>query len=170
MVYDPFWSPKESSVSNPYSLDIVANLIWFATGRELPDDPIKVHQYRQLVFDFNIRRMLLLSLLDFAEKFGANPAKQYSRLDGVDEVGRNSAELYLDRDYDGAYDVMKEAMSQLMDLDESAAKLKDRALLWVYLVEWSVTTAVFLVAGVVLWTLMVRRALYREVGATKWTR
>lgn len=170
MVYDAFWSPKESSVSNPYSLDIVANVIWFATGRELPEDPIKVHQYRQLVFDYNIRRMLLLSMLDFAEKFGANPAKQYSSLDDVDEVGRNAAELYLDRDYDGAYDVIKEAMGQLMDVDESAAKLKDRALLWVYLVEWSVTTAVFLVAGVVLWTLMVRRALYREVGATKWAR
>jgi len=170
MVYDAFWSPKESSVSNPYSLDIVANLIWFATGRQLPEDPIKVHQYRRLVYDFNIQRMLLLSLLDFAEKFGANPAKQYSRLERVDEVGRNAAGLYLESDYDGAYDVMKEAMSQLKDLDESAAKLKDRALMWVYLVEWSVTTAVLLVAGVVLWTLMVRRALYREVAATKWAR
>mgnify|MGYP001058425143 CR=1 FL=1 len=170
MVYDPFWSPKESSVSNPYSLDIVANLIWFATGRELPEDPLKVHQYRRLVFEFNIRRSLLLSLLDFAEKFGANPGRQYSRLDDVDEVGRRAAGLYLDRDYDGAYDVMNEAMSQLMELDRNAAKLKDRALLWVYMVEWSVTTAVFLVAGVVLWSLMVRRALYREVGATKWTR
>ncbi len=170
MVYDPFWSPKESPVSNPYALDIIANMIWFATGRELPEDPLKVHLYRRLVYEYNIRRSLLTSLLDFAEKFGANPVNQYSRLEEIDQVGRDAARLYLERDYDGAYDVMNEATGQLMDLDRNAAKLKDRALFWVYLVEWSVTTAAFLVAGVVLWSLMVRKALYREVGATKWTR
>jgi len=170
MVYDPFWSPKESSVSNPYFLDIIANMIWFSTGRELPQDPLQVHLYRRLVYDFNIRRSLLISLLDFAELFGANPVRQYEDLDGIDGVVRETVSLYLDRSYDGAYDAMEEAMDMLAELDKDAAKLKDRALLWVYLVEWSVTTAVFLVAGVVLWTLMVRRRLYREVGATKWVR
>lgn len=169
MVYDTFWSPKESSVSNPYALDIIINMLWFSTGRDLPDDPLKLHQYRRLVYDFNIRRSLLLSLLDFAELFGANPRKEYAQLDEIDEVVSDAGSLYLDREYDDAFDTMTEATSQLMELDNEAAKLKDKALLWVYVVEWSVTTAVLLVAGVILWSLMVRRALYREVGATKWT-
>jgi hypothetical protein len=144
-------------------------MLWFSTGRDLPDDPLKLHQYRRLVYDFNIRRSLLLSLLDFAELFGANPRKEYAQLDEIDEVVSDAGSLYLDREYDDAFDTMTEATSQLMELDNEAAKLKDKALLWVYVVEWSVTTAVLLVAGVILWSLMVRRALYREVGATKWT-
>ncbi len=58
MIYDPFWSAPGSAVSNPYTIDIVANMVWFATGRELPQDPLKVHEYRRLVFDFNIQRSL----------------------------------------------------------------------------------------------------------------
>jgi len=170
MVYDAFWSPEGSLVANPYALDIIVNVIWFATGRQLPKDPLEVHRYRRLVFDFRIRRSLLISLLDFAETFGANPAKQYSQLSEIDVVGRKAADLYLDGDYEDAYDTMSDAMSRLKDLDVDAAKLKNKALLWVHLVEWSVTTATFLVAGIALWSLMVKRTLYREVGETKWSR
>ncbi len=170
MVYDAFWSPKESPVSNPYTLDIVANIIWFSTGRQLPDDPFKVHEYRRQIMNFKIRKSLLVSLLDFAEKFGANPARIYSRLGEVEQVEARASELYLDGDFDAAYDTMTSATRQLSDVESDAAKLKDRALAWVYLVEWSTTTGVFLLAGAVLWTLMVKRALYRETAVTKWAR
>jgi hypothetical protein len=79
-------------------------------------------------------------------------------------------ESYLDQDYNAAYETMKDVLGELSELESDAVKLKDRALFWVYVVEWSVTTGVFLVAGSVVWTLMVRRALYHEVSATKWTR
>lgn len=170
MIYDPFWSAPGSAVSNPYTIDIVANMVWFATGRELPQDPLKVHEYRRLVFDFNIQRSLVASLLDFAEKFGANPSNVYSKLAKVDQVKIDGSELYLDADFEGAYQAMIAAMDQLTGVEQEASRLKDRALVWVYLVEWSTTTAVLLVAGAIIWTLMVRRALYREVAVTKWSR
>jgi hypothetical protein len=172
MVYDPFWSAPTtgSAISNPYSLDIIANIIWFSTGRELPQDPLKVHDLRRDLFDYGIKKSLLTSLLDFAEIFGANPTSEYAAMDEVEDIRREAAQSYLDRDFETAYDLMKEALSELTKLEDSATKLKDRALLWVYVVEWSVTTGVLLVAGVILWTLMIKRALYREVKATKWTR
>jgi hypothetical protein len=172
MVYDPFWSAPTtgSAISNPYSLDIITNIIWFSTGRELPQDPLKVHDLRRDLFDYGIKKSLLTSLLDFAEIFGANPTSEYAAMDEVEDIRREAAQSYLDRDFETAYDLMKEALSELTKLEDSATKLKDRALLWVYVVEWSVTTGVLLVAGVVLWTLMIKRALYREVKATKWTR
>ncbi len=170
MVYNNFWSQPGSSVTNPYALDIVANIIWFSTGRELPQDPLKVHDFRRLLFDFNIRKSLLTSLLDFAESFGANPTKEYARLGEVEDIKRDASNLYLDMDFDGAYDTAKTSMSELQTLEVQAAKLKDKALFWVYLVEWSVTTGVFLVAGFILWSLMIRRALYHEVSVTKWAR
>jgi hypothetical protein len=172
MVYNDFWSAPESGSmrSNPYALDIVVNIIWFSTGRDLPQDPLKVHDLRRLFFSFNIEKSLLTSLLDFAEKFGANPSKEYLRLGQIEDIRREGAYHYLDREFDEAYDSLETARSDLKTLEEDASKLKDRALLWVYLVEWLVTTGVFLVAGVLLWTLMVRRALYREVRVTKWAR
>jgi len=170
MVYDPFWSCPGSPASNPYTLDIVANIVWFATGRELPDDPLKVHEYRQVVFDYNIRRSLVASLLDFAEMFGANPSSVYSKLAGVDQAKMDASGLYLDRDFDGAYEAMIAATGQLDSVEQEASKLKGKALTWVYFVEWLTTTGVLLVAGAMIWTLMVRRALYREVAVTKWSR
>jgi hypothetical protein len=61
----------------------------------------------------------------------------------------------------------------LGDLRKATAKvmqMKDQAMLWIYLIEWTVVTATFAIGGVVLWSLMVRRRLYREVGETKFVR
>ena len=168
-MYNTFWSAPGSPTTNPYSLDIVTNIIWFSTGRELPGDPFKVHDFRRDLFDYNIQKSLLVSLLDFAEIFGANPANEYRELDAVDEVKREASNYYLDREFEQAYDTLKVALTELKDLEEVATDLKNRALFWVYVVEWSVTTGVLLVAGFILWTLMVRRALYREVRVTRAT-
>ena len=46
-------------------------------------------------------------------------------------------------------------------------KAKDKALLWIFIVEWAVVSATSMVAGSILWTLLVRRRLYKEVGQTR---
>jgi hypothetical protein len=45
--------------------------------------------------------------------------------------------------------------------------VKNRALLWVYMIDWLVTSAALFISGYVLWTLMVRRRLYREAKGTR---
>ena len=40
-------------------------------------------------------------------------------------------------------------------------------MLWVYVIEWLVTSATFLVSSFTLWSLLVRRKLYRQVRTTK---
>jgi len=45
--------------------------------------------------------------------------------------------------------------------------LKDRALLWVYIIGWLAVTATALVSSFLLWSIMVRRRLYREVQLTR---
>ncbi len=165
MVTDTFWS---APASNPYALDIIVNVIWWSTGRELPQDPLMVHDYRRLVFTYAIQKSLLTSLLDFAEIFGADSSKIYAKSDETEDYRTMAAQAYLDMDFVTAYDTMKIAMAGLGDLERDAARLKDSALFWVYLVQWLATTGVFLVAAVVLWSLMVRRSLYREVSSTRW--
>jgi hypothetical protein len=55
-------------------------------------------------------------------------------------------------------------------LEEKAFVLKDATLFWVYVIQWAAVTSVLMMSGVVLWSLMVRRRLFREVYTTKLTR
>lgn len=43
----------------------------------------------------------------------------------------------------------------------------NRALLWIHVINWLVVCGTFMASGFVLWTLMVRRRLYREVASTR---
>jgi len=162
-----FWNSLGSSTSNHFALDITVNVIWFSTGRKLPDDPLKVHQFRRDSFEFNIEKSLLISLLDFAEAFGANPAKLYQQLDEIQLARQETAELYLERQFDDAYESMKSLKGELKILEKKASKLKGSALTWVYIVEWLSITATSLLAGFIIWTLMIKRTLYREVRSTR---
>jgi hypothetical protein len=58
-------------------------------------------------------------------------------------------------------------MADLEKTTELALDLKDQALMWVYIIEWLAVTATGSLTAVVVWTLMVRRRMYREVGATR---
>lgn len=59
------------------------------------------------------------------------------------------------------------AVGKMKDIEELAVKVKNEALFWVYVVEWLSVSGVSRVSGVVVWTLMVRRRMYREVKTTK---
>ncbi len=171
MVTNEFWwGIANIPRANPFSHDIIVNVIWFSTGRSLPEDVLKVHELRGLLFNFGVRRSLLTSLLEFAEGFGANPSKVYSKLESVEGTRNEGAEHYLDRDFDAAFESIEIAVTELRSLELEAMRLKDSALFWVYLIEWLVTTGVLMAAGIVVWSLMVRRALYREVETTKLVR
>jgi len=167
MVYDIFWTPREGSKENPFALDIVVNIVWHSTGRKLPSDPFLVHRFRSDLFSFGIRKSLLTSLLEFADLFGANPSKLFARLGGVEEWKQAASNSYLDGDFDGAMSTLSAALEALEELEEDAARLKDQALFWVYSAEWLVTTGTFLVAGVLVYTIMVRKGLYRPVATTR---
>ena len=40
-------------------------------------------------------------------------------------------------------------------------------MVWVFVIEWLAVSGTSMLAGGLLWTLMVRRRLYKEVGETK---
>lgn len=163
---DAFWSPM--SLSNPYSTDIAMNAIWWSTGKELPQDPFKVHEYRRLVFDYAIQRSLLISLLEFAELFGADGSRIYAESNTIDEEKQKSGELYLDRDFDKAHEAIQTAFKDLVNLQDKSMRLKNRALSWVFLAEWLTTMSTLMISGVILWTLMVKKTLHRETTSTRW--
>lgn len=106
-------------------------------------------------------------MADFVDKFGANTNEAEGILLRADGM-RDEAEIhYLSMEYDSAEAGMEDAISVARDAIAEANRAKDRALLWVYLSQWMATTAVAFLSGTVLWWLMVRRRLYREVTTTQ---
>ena len=62
---------------------------------------------------------------------------------------------------------MDEAFLGLARVAEASVQAKDAVLFWVYIIEWATVSATSAVVGVVVWALMVRKRLYREVEMTR---
>jgi len=152
---------------NAYAPDMVVAELLFSTGRKLPEDVVLVHWLRRKFTGFNSAQLYVLSLVDFIDRFGANTASITEALVGISDAVDEARRLYLNLEYQESSEKMEEALRKIGGLGDKAIRLKDRALLWIYVVEWLTVCGASLVAGVALWTLMVRRRLYREVSVTR---
>ncbi len=160
---DYYWQPSR----NPYVQDIILAELIFSTGRKLPDDVLLVHALRSKFSSFASSKGFIYSLLDFADKFGANGAPVIAKMVDIQGVADRGRQSYLETEYQAASTEMDQAITLIEALRGEAVKLKDRALFWVYLIEWISVSAISLVAGFALWTLMVRRRLYKEVAVSR---
>ena len=59
--------------------------------------------------------------------------------------------------------------SKLKEITALAVQLKDQALFWVFISEWLAVTSAAIFAGILVWTLMIRRKAYRPVKVTRLT-
>lgn len=149
-----------------YFPDFVTNLMLYCSKRPIPEDLDLVHTVRTRLTQLGYRRMLVSSLIDFVEKFGANPRKVLLAVAEFDEMRKHIYDLYLQQDFDQALDAADEALELMDKAEEAAENTKNEALLWIYISEWLSVSATSLLCGLVIWTLMIRRRLYREVGTT----
>jgi len=150
-----------------YLPDFATNLMLYCANRPIPEDLNLVHTVRTRIATLSYRRIIISSLIDFVDRFGANPKRILLALEKVDQARADAASLYIAQEFEGALEATKKA-SDLMDEAELVSeKVKKEALLWVYLSEWLTVTATALLCGIVVWTLMVRRRLYREVKTTQ---
>jgi len=164
-MFGQYWN----TIYNPYAPDMILAEIIFSTGRKLPDDVLLVHRLRVKFTDYASSKGFIYSLLDFIDKFGANTATIVKSLAEIARTEAEAKNLYLDQSYDLSSQTIDDALRDLDALRLKALKLKDRALLWIYIIEWLAVTGVSLLAGFSLWTLMIRRRLYREVSVTRLT-
>jgi hypothetical protein len=106
-------------------------------------------------------------IIDFVSKVGADTVRAESILSQANQA-KSEAEIdYIKRRYGESAEKMEEAIEIAKQAMEEAFLAKDRALFWIYLAEWLVTTSVALASGVVLWSLMIRRRLYKEITTTQ---
>ena len=88
-------------------------------------------------------------------------------LDDIESRHLEAAGLYLTQDFEGARDILTPLLGEFGEVDVELLEAKNRALFWVYLIEWMAVSSTCMITAVVLWTLMIRRKLYRSVSTTK---
>jgi hypothetical protein len=155
--------------ANPwdYALDFGANLMIYLDRRPVPQDVELVHRLRTRMFEFYNRRALLLGVVEFSDSFGANTDSVNLQIDQINEMVGDVLPVYLELRFEEVLQTYEEAHEMLAEAEEEAVELKNRALIWVYVVEWLGVTGTAMLSGFVVWSLMIRRKLYREVQTTK---
>lgn len=166
---DHLWwsSVMHGPTQNRYSRDVMCNVVYYSAGRPLPEDISLVYKLRQEFREYAQTRSFMQSLIDLLEGFGANMIKVQIRLRDADSVFDEAQSKYMSQDFEGAEEEMSRARNLMGDLMEESGKIQRRALFWVYVVEWLAVSGTLMVCGVVLYMLMVRRRLYKEVALTR---
>jgi hypothetical protein len=162
-----WWGFYNPPTENPYGVDILANIVYHSLGMQLPEDILLLHELRRRLIEFNDKKALSLSVIDFAEKFKANTGSLWRELAEIEETRSGANEAYLRHEYEEANEILTEAEAALSGVGDMAIRLKDNALVWVFMIEWLAVIAACMICGTILWTLMIRRRLYREVSTTR---
>ena len=161
-----FWAYPTDPLKNQYSPDMLMNMVFWLTKRSLIEDVAVFHRLKGIFAEYTSRMAVLVSLLDFIDKFGADTGKIQEDIMGLEDTYDMAVEHYLDQEFVEAEKDVLESLELFSRAEEVARREKNIALMWVYVIEWLVTVSTFFIAGFVLWSLMVRRRLYREVAKT----
>ena len=150
-----------------YWKDVIARIVYFPVRAKIPEDLSVTHTLRMKIGEYASEKGLVLSMIDFADKFGANTNPLDQHLAQAEAQREKVDELWIKEQYEKCLPAMDDAMKTLSQVMDEAVRAKDRALLWVYIVEWLTVSGTAILTGVVIWSLMVRRRLYREVETTR---
>lgn len=150
-----------------YALDFGGNLMIYLDRRPVPQDIQLVHRVRMRMFEFSTRRSLLFGLLEFCDSFGANTAKIYLKIDEARQATLDALPDYLELRFEEVLEAYDRVHQMLGEIEVEAIRLKNQALFWVHVIEWLAVSGTAVMAGFVLWSIMVRRRLWREVGTTR---
>lgn len=169
VAHAPDWNPGWGStfMTWEYYLDYAVNIMYLTARMGIPQDPALMHFLRLDIQRYTESRDFVSRLIDFVENFGGDSAPLNEDLIAIDILKAEANTLYLDQDFEAVVDKMAEVWDAFSDIDRKAMKLKDRALFWIYVSEWLVVTSTVMISSYALWTLMVGRRMYREIGSTK---
>jgi hypothetical protein len=159
--------PVDTKMKYRYLPDLIFNMLLFVADVPPPSDLAVVHHLRTELIQLGQRKKAAISVLDFADKFGANTAKAEKELFDIDELVQVARKQYILSMYDESLATLTEATRGFTSFEETAIDLKSQALFWTYTVEWITVTATLMLCIQTLWTLMIRRRLYRSIDTTR---
>jgi len=147
----------EAIIQWSYAVDFWINQMWYLADVDIPKDIQLVHSIRERTLTYLFERIMATSLIDFIEKYGAPTFKLQNMLGEVDDIKREAEVLYLDELYVESFDKLEEAFDGLIQIADRSIEMKNEALFWIFVVEWTVVTGTSVLTGFIIWTLMIRR-------------
>jgi hypothetical protein len=148
-------------------VDFVLNHVYFLAQVKIPEDLQLIHQLRASFYEYFDQMAMTSGLLEFIDKFGANTRPVEEMLLESEAMKEDAELLYLRDDYSGAWESMSAVMERFDRISQESVKIKDRALMWVYMTEWLAVMGTLAICGSIIWALMVKRRLYKEVSVTR---
>ena len=158
-----WWSEK----NNPYVPDMATNMILYSMDRPLISNIHARRETRRLFASLQSQKSLILSMMEWADTFGANTLSLSERLTDLENEMENTINDYLDQDYDATISFLESVSPMVNEISRDAVRLKDEVLFWVYASEWLTVTSAGIISGVIVWSLMIRRRMYRIIKTTK---
>ena len=147
--------------------DFVSNMVYFLAGLTPPSDINLLHTTRQRFRDVYDQRQVIAGTIDFISKFGAETTKVDRKLAEADTRLKDARSHFVNLELEESKEITDEVFGMLEEAYELALEAKDTALFWIFLTEWLVVSGTGLICGIVVWSLMVKRRLYREVKVTR---
>ncbi len=161
--FDDWWREQ----FNPYLMDVETNMILYSLDRPLIDDIQARREARRLFVNFQTQKSLMLSMIEWVDSFGANTHALTDRLVGLQAGLEDAVKGYLDQDYVSAISFLQSVSDTIVDISEDVVRLKNQVLFWVYLIEWLAVSGTSMTCAFILWSLMIRKQLYRQVSTTR---
>lgn len=158
--------PTGTSEGNKYAPEIAMNIVFWLADTTLIDDVEVFHSVKSDFAEFVAKMKALISLSDFIDKFGADTKRVQEEIASIGEIYDQAARHYMEHSFVDSETSIKSALARVPVAEELARKEKGKALLWVFIIEWLVSSSALFISGSVLWTLMVRRRFYRAVEVT----
>jgi len=151
-----------------YCPDLIYNQVLFVANEPVPPDLEVAHQARKLFIEVQIRRVITVSTLDFIEKNGGRVMKAERKFQELEEMIEEAQSIYIaEMDALKAVDLLDRVIDRYPELEVEMVELKQRSLLWIYVIEWCVVSATATVTAGLVWTLMVKRSRFRAVETTR---
>jgi hypothetical protein len=163
----PWFHTPNQGGENAYAPDVLVNLLLNALGRTVFQEIIILHEVRMRIQEYHQKYAIVLSTLDFVERFGANTNSIRSDLAETVHMHNRALTQYLDLDVTGAMNSLENAIGKVNLLIVGSMDLKDRALLWIYIIEWFFVTGTLMTSGSILYMVMIRRRLFRDISQTR---
>ncbi len=163
------WTPDGGTIFMRWKHygDYVTNMMLFLAGQKLPEDLEVVYLVRRRMREANEALLTLYYTIDLVDKLGGNSAPVIRLAGEIQTEKARAGRLYVECRMEESLAAFGSVLDLCAYAMNEAIKARDAASLWIFLTEWCVVTATFILTGSVLWLVMVRRRLYKEVKQTR---
>lgn len=161
------WMDGQTAQQWDFYPDFFLGQFYWLAGEDTPQDVFLTNAIRRGLRAMQIRTQLVLAVVAFTETFGASGRGIEMDLGQANQLRSQAKDLYLKQDYSEARNTVERCLAIMAEIEVKSIKLKDQALLWVYVIEWAAVSGTALVCGLAVYSLMVRRRMYREVSVTR---